>query len=126
MKRKILLPLGVGIASMLVALPLLFLGVTRTPYVFLADLFTVPGVVLICAYLLSRVALTGFFDGFAYSIRRLFGIFIPRIATNTDYATYRSIKNEKRRGDTGLYLLFGGLVFFIPVILFTLLFYVAG
>ena len=87
-------------------------------YVRLADAFTLPAVALLSGYLLSLVSRLGFFDIFSFSLRRLFGILIPRLMPNVSYPEYKA---SRQRGQSSLSMLAAGLIFLLPALIFTLM-----
>ena len=123
-KYKLLISTGIAIFSVFLVALLLSFGEGMARYAFLSDVFTIPAAVYISAYILSRVAASGVFDIFAYSARKFFGIFIPRLALDTDYITYREGRAAERGVSSGMYLLIPGLILLLPAVFFSILFYV--
>lgn len=84
----------------------------------LADAFTLPAVILLSGYLLSLISGIGFFDIFAYSFRRLFGILIPRLMPEGSFRDYRASREIKKGS---LSMLAAGIAFLLPALIFTVI-----
>ena len=88
----------------------------------LADAFTVSAVVLLGTLALRLISRVGFFDLLLYSMRRLGGLFYPRMSVGgLEYYEYRRYRRE--RGTTLLPLGVVALVFCALSLLFTAMFY---
>ncbi len=92
----------------------------------LADAFTVPGVIMLGAYALMRVAGLGLFDGVSYTLSYAVHTLIPgmRYRRIDKYYDYKRSREQKRIGGYGFLLLVGAGFVFAGVV-FTVIFYLA-
>lgn len=95
---------------------------TKDMYRYSSDSFIIPGIVLICIYLLSIVAHKGFFDGISYSFRFIIGKFIPTRMSKESYYDYKQAKKEKRQ-EVRLGGLLAGIFYTSIAIIFYILYY---
>ena len=93
-------------------------------YRYLADAFTIPGVLLIMIAALIWISSTGFFDGLAYAITRAGGMLIPFYKKGREHLTYYDYKMSKKDKVPHGYsfLFFVGLAFMVVSIVFVVLF----
>lgn len=92
---------------------------------YLADAFTIPGVMLILSGLLVWCTRQGAFDGVSFSVGLFFRtIFQPGNLTKKSYPDYVAEKREKRKEKPGCaYLYLAGGVHLVVAIVFLLIFY---
>ncbi len=111
--------LSLGFGGLLFLFAFWLSGMRDVAYlVRLADAFTLPAITLLSGYLLSLVSGLGFFDIFSYSVRRLFGILIPRLAPEMSYRDYKAAR-ERANGSLGL--LASAIIFLLPALVFTVM-----
>lgn len=93
-------------------------------YKYLADAFTIPGVLLIMISALIWISSTGFFDGIAYAATRVGGMLIPFYKKGKEHQTYYDYKMSKKdKAPHGYsFLFFVGLAFMVVSIVFVVLF----
>ncbi len=89
-------------------------------YRFLADGFTIPGVVFICFYLILWFSNLGSFRGIGYAMKHAISMLIPM--NKKKHETYSQyIENEKKVNGFG-FLFIIGVLFLLPGIIFTILY----
>ena len=92
-------------------------------YLNLADAFTIPSVIMLMVGVLVWVAGKGTFDMLTYGISRAATSLIPGFkGTNEKFYDYKMRKAEKPKMDF-VFLLISGGVYFIPAIVFNILYY---
>ena len=91
-------------------------------YLNLADAFTIPSVIIIMVGVLVWMSTTGFFDMLNYGISRAANTFIPfKQYEDVKFYDYKMKKAEKRiRGYSFLFI--SGAVYFVPAIIFMILY----
>ena len=95
-----------------------------TKYRYLADAFTIPGVVYVCIGLMFIAAQHGAFDGLGYVLRRVAKFLLPFIfRKDITYAEYIEEKKSKQKVVHVLSLFIVGVALLIVAVIFIILFY---
>ena len=95
-----------------------------TTYRYLADAFTVPGVVYVCIGLLIIFAQHGAFDGIGYALRRAARFLLPFIfRKDVTYSEYLEERRAKQKTVRVLSLFIVGVALIIVAVVFIILFY---
>ncbi len=99
----------------------------ETTYRYLADAFTIPGVVFILIGVLVILVSQGAFNGIGYAMRHLGRMLFP-FFIRKDITYYEYLQNRKAARKTVSYLSFliVGSVFLIGAVIFIILFYQAS
>ena len=86
----------------------------------LSDSCLIPGVIILCIYILTLVSKEGIFDGLSYSFKYVFNKFIPsrKMQEKESYYDYKKEKAEKRKNS---YI--EGLIVSIIFICLSIIFY---
>lgn len=93
-------------------------------YRILCDAFMTPGLLLIMFGLLVVVANTGFFDIFAFSVKKVIRLMFPALEYSKEkFQEYRARKNEEGRVRGYAFLFIVGGVFVVVGAVFLVLFY---
>ncbi len=94
-------------------------------YRILCDAFTIPGVILVMAYLLVLIANAGAFDGIGYimkiAVRKLIPFLSAHYMPEKYYDYLERKKNSKIKGVN--FILFSGILFLVFALIFMLKFY---
>ena len=91
---------------------------------FYSDCCIIPGIVLVCIYLLTLVGKKGFYDGFTYSLRYVGQTLVPFLMKNSEkesYYDYKVAKAEKRKQPVFAGLIVG-LIFIVAAIIFYIIY----
>lgn len=88
----------------------------------LADSFTIPAVVMVMVGILVWVSTQGFFDMINYGISRGMSSLIPRQTKDETFYDYKTRKEKKRLKGYSFLFISGG-IYFIPAIVFNILYY---
>ncbi len=91
-------------------------------YLNLADSFTIPAVIMVMVGILVWISTQGFFDMINYGISRGIASIIPRQVTDETFYDYKSRKDKKRLKGYSFLFISGG-IYFIPAIVFNILYY---
>lgn len=95
-------------------------------YLNLADSFTIPAVIMLMVGLLAWISTTGCFDMFSYGISRAKESLIPSVNKQKDEKFYDyKVRKDKSRIKGYSFLFISGGVYFIPAIVFNVLYYTA-
>lgn len=96
----------------------------KEKYSMLCDVFLIPGIVFTGLGFIVIISDEGFFDIFSYSVKSLIYVFIRHKddAIRQTYYEYKEEKKQKRDGRSRWYLVIVGLVYFIPCIIFLILY----
>ena len=96
----------------------------KEKYSMLCDVFLIPGIVFTGLGFVVIISDEGFFDIFSYSVKSLIYVFIRHKddAIRQTYYEYKEEKKQKRDGRSRWYLVIVGLVYFIPCIIFLILY----
>ncbi len=89
----------------------------------LADAFTIPSVVIVMVGIMVWISTTGFFDILNYGISRAVNTFIPfKRYDDVKFYDYKMKKAEKRISGYS-FLFISGAVYFVPAIIFLILYH---
>lgn len=96
----------------------------KEKYSMLCDVFLIPGIVFTGLGFIVIISDEGFFDIFSYSVKSLIYVFVRHKddAIRQTYYEYKEEKKQKRDGRSRWYLVIVGLVYFIPCIIFLILY----
>ena len=95
-----------------------------TLYRYLADAFTIPGVLFIMLGLLIILSVHGAFIGLGYVFRRMGRVLLPFIfKKDMTYGEYLDSRKEKQKSAQSISFFIVGTVFLIVAIVFIVLFY---
>ena len=95
-----------------------------TMYRYLADAFTVPGIVFICIGLLVVLAGQGAFTGLGYIFRRMGRWLLPfLVKKDMTYAEYLDSRKERQKTLWFLSFIIIGIIFLAVAVVFIILFY---
>lgn len=92
-------------------------------YLNLADAFTIPSVIIVMVGLLVWLSTQGTFDMLSYGFKRGAGSVIPLFkGTEERFYDYK-VRMDKKRASGYSFLFISGGIYFIPAIVFNILYY---
>lgn len=94
-----------------------------TKYLNLADAFTIPAVVMLMVGGLAWVSSQGGFDMISYGIKRGMTSIIPTISQKDERFYDYKVRMDKKRISGYSFMFISGGVYFIPAIVFNILYY---
>lgn len=104
MKQRITNSIIFGVLGLVIALIYYTTNIpsdkTVTNYLkVLSDSCLIPGVIVLCMYVLTLVSKEGIFDGLTYSFKYVVNKFVPsrKVLENESYYDYKKEKAEKRK-----------------------------
>ena len=90
---------------------------TALRMLYLADAFTIPGVLFLMVGVMTWLSGKGLFDGLTYSLGRLARTLVPlKNTTDEKYYDYKVRKNESRKNDYAFLFIVGGVLFLVAVV----------
>ena len=90
-------------------------------YLNLADAFTIPSVIMLMVGLLVWISTMGTFDTLGYALSKAKDAFIPSVYKHEQFYDYKVRKNKNRKKGYGFMFISGG-IYFIPAIIFNILY----